>query len=510
MLSRIRIIMIAVVLPPVATRAAQGEDDDPAVRKSVVKITASIRTADYFRPWTKNAPQEVTGSGVVISGKRILTNSHVVNSASQIFIQPDKSSEKVPAKVLALAPSIDLAVLKLDDPAFFESHPPLAQRQQLPKIQQTVFAYGYPEGGMDLSITRGIVSRLEYAQYYLLTDGLRIQIDAAINPGNSGGPAIVGGQMIGLIFSKLTQADNIGYIIPMEEIELFLKDVEDGRYDGKPVLIDAFQNLENEALRRKLKLPKKTSGVLLRKLEGHDGPYPLEAGDILTRIGEHSIDNAGMVRVGDQHLKFQYLVQRLARDNKVPITVVRNGKELTVDVPVSPAQNRWLFTYLVGNSPSYFIYGPLVFTEATQNYVRAFTDNDSAETLLGYANQGNPMMSRYGDRPAFPDERIVLLAHPMFVHKLSTGYKGPYADAVSAVNGVRIRNLKHLVETLRDLTDEFVEFKFAGKYSELIVFSRQEALDATEEILSENGIRDQCSADISPVWKGGKAQKVDK
>ncbi len=473
MWSRIRIMMIAVALPPVAARAAQAEDDDPAVRKSVVKITASIRSADYFRPWTKNAPQEVTGSGVVISGKRILTNSHVVNSASQIFIQPDKSSEKVPAKVLALAPSIDLAVLKLDDPEFFESHPPLPLRQQLPRIQQTVFAYGYPEGGMDLSITRGIVSRLEYAPYYLLTDGLRIQIDAAINPGNSGGPAIVGGQMIGLIFSKLTQADNIGYIIPMEEIELFLKDVEDGRYDGKPVLIDSFQNLENEALRRKLKLQKKTAGVLLRKLEAHDGPYPLRAGDILTRIGEHSIDNAGMVRVGDQHLKFQYLVQRLSRDNKIPITIVRDGKEQTVDVPVSPAQNRWLFTYLVGNAPSYFIYGPLVFTEATQNYVRAFTDNESAETLLGYANQGNPMMTRYGERPSFPEERVVLLAHPMFVHKISTGYKGPYADAVAEVNGVRIRNLKHLVETLRDLSDEFVEFKFVGKHSEVIVFSRR-------------------------------------
>ena len=106
-------------------------------------------------------------------------------------------------------------MLKLDDPTFFEAHPPLPTRPQLPKIQQTVFAYGYPEGGMDLSITRGIVSRVEYAEYYLQTEGLRIQVDAAVNPGNSGGPAVVDGQMIGLVFSKLEQADNIGYIIPM-------------------------------------------------------------------------------------------------------------------------------------------------------------------------------------------------------------------------------------------------------------------------------------------------------
>ena len=189
------------------------------------------------------------------------------------------------------------------------------------------------------------------------------------------------------------------------------------------------------------------------------------------------------------------------------MTIVRDGKEQKVDVPVGPDQNRWLFPYLVGNAPCYFIYGPMVFTEATQNYVRAFTYGDSPETLLGYASQGNPMMSRYGDRPAFPDERIVLLAHPMFVHKISTGYKGPYADALAQVNGVSIRNLKHLVETLRDVTDEFVEFKFRGRYSEAIVFNRKEALDATEEILSDNGIREQCSADVAPIWNHGKTKK---
>ena len=177
-----------------------------------------------------------------------------------------------------------------------------------------------------------------------------------------------------------------------------------------------------------------------------------------------------MVRAGEHHLKFQYLVQRLARDNKLPVTVLRDGKELPLDVPVSPSENRWLFPYLVGNSPSYFIFGPLVFTEATDNYVRNFTYGDGADTLMGYANQGNPMMTRYGERPAFPGERIVLLAHPMFVHKIGTGFRGPYADAVSELNGVKIRNLKHLVETLRNLKDDYVEFKFSSKYSDVIVF----------------------------------------
>ena len=105
--------------------------------------------------------------------------------------------------------------------------------KRLPGIKDAVLAYGFPEGGNSLSITKGIVSRVEFAPYNFPVSGLRIQIDAAINPGNSGGPAVVGDKMIGLTFSRLVNAENIGYIIPSEEIELFLQDIADGHYDGQ-------------------------------------------------------------------------------------------------------------------------------------------------------------------------------------------------------------------------------------------------------------------------------------
>jgi S1-C subfamily serine protease len=502
-----RFIVTASLLS-IATQWPARADDDAKVRKSVVKITSTIRFPDLFRPWMKSTPQEVTGSGVVIVGQRILTNAHLVNFASQIFVQPDKSSAKQSASVEVLAPGIDLAVLKLDEPAFFNAHPPLPTRQQLPKIQQTVLAYGYPEGGMDLSITRGIVSRVEYAAYHLLTEGLRIQVDAAINPGNSGGPAIVDGQMIGIVFSRLPSSDNIGYIIPIEEIDLFLKDIEDGRYDGKPVLIDEVQNLENEALRTKLKLDKQTSGVLVRRVATHQGPYPLRAGDIITKIGDHPVDNAGMVHVeGDHHLTFRYMVQRLARDNTVAMAIRRDNKEQTLDVAVGPEQNRWLLPYTTGSSPSYFIYGPLVFTEASDEYVSSLAYGaNSTPRIMNSLFAGNPLFTRYGDRPAFPEERIVLVAHPMFTHKISNGYRDPFTNAVAQVNGVRVRNLRHMVEVLRDATGEFVEFTFHGNFTDTIVFKRKEAMDATEEILNDNGIRQQCSPDIAPIWNQAKAK----
>src|SRR5207302_1627537 len=235
---------------------------------------------DLFRPWTKQPPSEVTASGVVVEGKRILTNAHVVLYTSQVQIQANQAGDKISATVTAVAPDIDLAVLKLDDESFFNTRPPLPRASALPQIKDAVLAYGFPTGGTSLSITKGIVSRIEFVPYSHSVSGLRIQIDAAINPGNSGGPAVAGDKMIGLAFSHLGNAQNIGYIIPNEEIELFLKDIADGRYDGKPAMYDELQTLENPALRAFLKLDSSVQGVVVHQPLATSASYPLKEWDV--------------------------------------------------------------------------------------------------------------------------------------------------------------------------------------------------------------------------------------
>ena len=144
---------------------------------------------------------------------------------------------------------------------------------------------------------------------------MRIQVDAAINPGNSGGPALVDGKMIGLVFSKLAQADNIGYIIPSEEIDLFLKDVADGKYDGKPAMHDLLQTLENDALRGFLQLDKKTAGHGRPRPDRADARLPAQGlgPDHQDRRPRRST-TSGMVKVKDNlRLQFQYLIQKRPR-----------------------------------------------------------------------------------------------------------------------------------------------------------------------------------------------------
>jgi S1-C subfamily serine protease len=489
------------------TNAASEGTSSPSIENSVVKIFSTARYPDAYKPWTKQSPEESTGSGVVIEGKRILSNAHVVNYASQVQIQANQNGNKISATVEFIAPGIDLAVLKLDDETFFDTHPPLARATMLPGIKDTVLAYGFPEGGNSLSITKGIVSRVEFTPYAFPVFGLRIQVDAAINPGNSGGPAVVGDKMVGLTFSRLNDADNIGYIIPTEEIDLFLKDVADGHYDGKPAMYDVMQTLENPALRASLKLTPEVEGMVVHQPYKLEAAYPLKEWDVVTKIGTVPVDNEGMIKLGDNlRVQFPYLIQHIATNGAVPLTVVRAGKELKVNLPVSASYPR-LIPGLNGAYPSYFICGPVVFSAATEDYLGGFLRTKYGASIMArFSSLGNPLVSRMADPPAFPGEGLVVIASPLFPHKLGQGYSNPRAQVVKSINGIRVKNLNHLVEILRDSKDDFISVECDTRYGETMVFPRAQMLAATDDILTDNGVRSQGSPDTLAVWNAKPAR----
>jgi S1-C subfamily serine protease len=484
---------------PAAPRAAEPAPP-AALENSVVKIFSTMRFPDPFKPWTKQAPSEATASGVVIEGRRILTNAHAVLYASQVQVQANAAGDKVSATVLAIAPGIDLAILQLDDPAFFDTHQPVARASKLPQIKDPVLAYGFPAGGSSLSITKGIVSRIEFASYNYPVSGLRIQIDAAINPGNSGGPAIAGEKMIGLAFSRAGgDTQNIGYIIPNEEVELFLKDVASGHYVGKPSLYDDLQTLENPALRDFLKLDKSVEGMVVHRPDKTDASYPLKEWDVITRIGDTPIDNQGMVKIDkDLRVNFAYMIQKVVKDDKLPLTVVRAGKPLKIELPVS-AQRPTLAADLHGEYPSYFVYGPIVFSRATRQFLSLFENNANLLRVLGYVK--SPLVTRVFDTPTPELEELVIISSPFFPHKLANGYSNPTGSVVYSVNGTLIKSLAHLVAVLRDLKDPFVTLEFGSRGGESLVFSRTAIMAATDDILTDNGVRAQGSPDMMAVWQ---------
>lgn len=476
------------------------------VGASVVKVFASVRYPNSYKPWSKRSPRDISGSGVVIGGDRILTNAHVVLYASDIEVQASESGDKVPATVTAVAPGIDLAVLRLDDPAFFKAHPPVARASVLPHIKDPVLVYGFPIGGNTLSITKGIVSRIEYAPYNYPTSGLRIQIDAAINPGNSGGPAMAGGKMIGLAFSRLVadDAQNIGYIIPDAEIELFLRAIARGRYRGKPALYDELQTLQNRSLREFLGVAPAITGVVVNKPYPAGRANPLKRWDVITHIGATPIDDQGMVDLGgDVRLSFEYLVQRDAHDGKVPLTVVRRGRTLHLSVPVD-YDRPLLIPNLYGRYPPYFIYGPIVFTQATAGYFAGLQKN--AHSLAMLMALGSPLVTERGDAPRPARKNLVVIAAPFFPSPLVEGYANHTGAVLYSVNGTRIVSLAQLVQRLRNLKSKFVVLRFAGRGIESLVFARKAIVAATPQVLADNGVREQGSPRLLAIWQGGARQ----
>jgi S1-C subfamily serine protease len=454
------------------TSESPGAQPTPsgAVENSVVKVFSSMRAPDLWKPWAKQPPTEVTGSGVVIEGRRILTNAHVVVFSSEIQVQANQAGDKISATLEGIAPGIDLAVLKLEDDKFFDTHRPLARADKLPDIKDAVMV-------------------------------LRVQLDAAINAGNSGGPAVVDDKMIGLAFSHLGGAENIGYVIPCEEIDLFIRGIADNKRYAKPGFYEEWQTLENPALRSFLHLEDSVKGVIIRRPFSDDASYPLKQWDVITRVGETAIDDQGMVKIPPNlRIDFPYLVQHVAKNGKLPLTIVRSGKQMHVDLPAPPDYpliiREWGDSY-----PSYFICGPMVFCEATAQVITTLTTTSKGMDWLMYlVFSGSPLAKKYGEKQQFQGERLVYVSSPFFPHKLSKGYTKPVLKVVQSLNRQPVKNLAHLVQTIRDSNDDFITIECAGRGGENWVFPRKEMISATEEILTDNGIRSQGSPDVMLVW----------
>jgi len=205
------------------------------IRKSLVRITTTSQEPDYKVPWNPGSISGGVGAGFVIDGGRILTNAHVVSNARFIVVEKEDDPQRYPALVQFVGHDCDLAVLHVLDKAFFQNTRPLALGG-IPAIESPVSVYGYPIGGERLSVTRGIISRIDFQTYTHsgIDSHLTVQLDAAINPGNSGGPVMQLGRVVGVAFQGYSGvvAQIVGYMIPTPVIRRFLKDIAGGHDDG--------------------------------------------------------------------------------------------------------------------------------------------------------------------------------------------------------------------------------------------------------------------------------------
>ncbi len=366
--------LLAVLLPGASSPASAAEPPD-----AVLKIYATQLISDYGTPWKAGSSRTVSGSGFVIAGHRILTNAHVVSDATFLQVRRYGESERVPARVLYASNEADLALLTVDQPGFFDPIPPL-DLGSLPELRQEILVLGFPLGGDTLSVTRGVVSRIESQTYvHSSAELLAGQIDSAVNPGNSGGPVLGDGKVVGVVMQVASGADKIAYMVPTPVVEHFLADVADGRYDGVPQAAFRWQRLEAADLRRKYALPPSETGVLiLDTMAGSAAAEVLRAGDILLSIDGKPIGNDGTIEFRSrERTAFTFLVERRQIGDQVALELLREGRTIHTALRLDRRVGAGSLVPgpLYGERPRYYIFGGLAFCPVTVNYAQAWGED---------------------------------------------------------------------------------------------------------------------------------------
>ncbi len=476
-------LLLAVLASSLVAAPARAGDD--ALRRSTVQIRFVTREPDWGQPWQFTRQGSGTGSGVVIDGRRILTNAHIVANATYLTVRKAGGVKNYPARVRFVAHDGETALLTVDDPSFFEGTAP-AVFGDLPAQRDKLAVYGFPTGGTELSITEGTVSRVGVVSYaHSNRRLLAIQTDAPINPGNSGGPVFKDGRLVGIAFQHLTSpgAENIGYVVPTTLIQRFLADVRDGTYHGIPALGVNWQETENPALRRALGLRDDASGVLITRVQfGSSAWGLLKPGDALLALGGTAVAQNGTVPLrGDERVDMGDLVARRQMGETIEAVIVRGGKTLTVPIPL-----KRLVELVPGPQhdvvPGYFILGGFVFMALSEDFFRAH-------------NGGTyPLRAIESDDIATPERTQAVVLSQVLADEVNRGYHGWGLMAVSRLNGRDIGTLKALVEAAKTPVDgrQVIEFENGTK----AVLDAAEAAAAMPAILARYGATKDRSPDL--------------
>jgi len=482
-------------LPPAGAFRGRGGGDAVATPSlgslmgSVIKVFTVAVTPSYSRPWRRNDQQSTTGSGFVLAGRVILTNAHVVHNHATIRVRRHGRATKHTARLLCEGQEADLALLTVDDEAFWDGLEPLELAPASPPLNADVSLCGFPMGGDNLSVTRGVVSRYDVAEYASRAGKLlTVQIDAAVNPGNSGGPVFSEGEgegggagggralrVVGVARAKLSShtAENIGYVIPLAVVRLFMESYDKfGRFRGICGMGMHWQKLESDALARRFcsgDAGRKDAGggrvgVLCRTV----APLGACAGvlapdDVLLTIDGHPIAADGTISLADglpsgastqavattERILFVWLISSKMPGSTVTLELLRGGEPLRRDVRLFPTPRLAPILDGVDARPRFVIYGGLVFLQLSLQWIH--TTYSTSRTSWRHAAPPRLRLLMSDDKLE-KDREIVILSH-VLAHDCNFGYQSMRGLQLLSCNGEEVRNLAHLEGLLCNVRD---------------------------------------------------------
>ncbi len=471
------------------------------VRRSVVRITTTSQDPDYKVPWNPGNIARGVGAGFIISGPRIITNAHVISNARFITVERENDPKKYPARVKFVGHDCDLAVLEVRDPDFYKGLKPL-EIGGIPKLESSVSVYGYPIGGERLSVTRGVVSRVDFQVYShsAVDSHLACQIDAAINPGNSGGPVLQEGKVVGVAFQGYSGdvAQNVGYMIATPVLQHFLEDIQDGHYDKYVDLAISAVRLQNPAERRALGLTDDDTGMLVGSIVPSgtcDGV--LKVGDVILALDDRPVASDGFIEIEGERVEMAEVVERKFKGDPLKLHILRDKKEMDVTANLKPA---WPFliqanTYDV--KPRFVLFGGLLFQPLSRDFLEVYGIDDLRVRYF---------YDSFVDRAIFLQHPEVIVLSQVLPDPINTYLEEFRNSIVSEVNGHPIKRLEDLAAAFAEPSDYYV-IKCIGDGRPIVlerakVEAARQRIKTVYNVVSESNL-DQTPA--SPPAKTGEA-----
>jgi len=281
----------------------------------------------------RNYKTQSLGSGVIIDAEgHILTNAHVVDKASKIFIALSDNQPELEAKLIGKDNRIDLAILQIIKKGSYPFLPPGRSDDLL--LGETIIAIGNPLG-LGHSITTGIVSSLQRRiQIDRVHSSIFIQTDALINPGNSGGPLInINGELIGINTAIARQAQGIGFSIPIDTAKRVMGDlIKYGRVRR------GFLGVQVGTVSSSFIRSAGESGVLIEEVEENS---PAEQAGLVAADVILAIDGVTVSTPEEYHS----LLKTYTPGTKLNFTVLRGLKRINKKIELMALPHDYILSY---------------------------------------------------------------------------------------------------------------------------------------------------------------------
>ena len=444
-------------------------------KNTVVQVFSQIAEIDLLQPYKTPAQGQAAGSGFFINESgEIVTNAHVVASATSVWVQiPTMGKQILDVDIVGMCPERDLALLRLTPESkqlmvsmlkkicFLE----LGDSDHVHRSDELI-ALGYPLSQHALKSTTGVVSGRENMGGQTV-----IQMSAPINPGSSGGPSLNrAGQVIGINTSTILGAQNVNYIIPINEFKIIVDDLRKTKLVHKPSF-GVVQLIADSALTEYLGNPLPGGvyvvDVFRQSLLDKAG---VKVGDMIYEINGYPVDNYGEMGVpwSEDRIAISDFVARLKIGQPVTMVVYRQGSRKEINFTFELARQLPIHTIYPGYDPiDYEVVAGMLIMPLTLNHVGAMAK--VMPELMKYLETKEQLKPRLLLTHIFPDSQ----AHR--TRAIGVG------SIISEVNGIEVNTLKDLRSALeRHKTSKYWTFKTSQDL--FVAFDREKVLDDEERL----------------------------